>query len=189
MDAYRNLPEESGLNWTKHFRIFFPNKSFEDMEYDIKQLEKLDAWAPEDVLTQFVDSHLDQLFASSERLYEMSLKIPFYAFYQRIIDKAILLLLERSPDSFEQLSDMRKKQALGVKLEMPDEVQFYGHVYSALQKPASEVGSYYTGQNFEDIVERLVNEENILSPELGEILRSIDASYAIYFVKRNAEQK
>lgn len=190
-NAYRRSAENTGLNWAKQFRDFYADRSGMNVEGFVPQLEKEDKWAPEEVLSKLVDNNLGELFAASERLQKMSRKNSFYAYYKKIVDKAILLLVERSPESFESLTPAQKEAVFGTKIEMPDEDQFYGQVYAVLENPAAlaSAGTFYTGQNFEDILERLVTEEKVLSPEVAGILQSLDAKYAIYFIKRNEKAK
>ena len=185
-NAYRTPAENSGLNWPKQFRDYYANRSNMNVDGFTVQLEKRDKWVPENALSKLVDSNLGELFAASERLRKMSLKNSFYDYYKKIVDKTILLLVERTPECFQTLTAAQKEAVFGSKIEMPDEEQFYKLVYAVLENPAAlaGAGTFYTGQAFEDILERLVVEEKVLSPKLSEILQSVDANYTLYFMEK-----
>lgn len=189
-NAYRLPAEDAGLNWSKQFRKFYSGRGDAYAEGFAIQLEKDDKWAPEVELAKLVDSNLGELFAASERLQKMSRQNSFYAYYKKIVDKAILLLVERTPESFETLTEAQKAAVFGSKIDMPDEEQFYGKVYAILENPSelASAGTFYTGQAFEDILERLVKEEKVLSPKVAEILQSLDASYTVYFRERDNQK-
>lgn len=147
-----------------------------------------DQWVPAATLDQMLDVDLQALFAISEEIRKMSENNIFYAFYKQIVDKVILLLLERNPDDFNFLRPEQQEAVFGFKIEIPTEQALYAQVYFYIENPREAVKNrvFYPGRNFSDIMDELVNNSKA-SPQLAQHLRAIDADYSFYYLQQRKQ--